>query len=58
MATEWKAQIGGGKYCIQFETSNYEYYKIVEKACRNAVDMKDKAVLKERCFMARTLGHL
>ena len=58
MATEWKAQIGGGKYCIQFETSNYKYYKIVEKACCKAVDMKDKAVLKERCSMARTLGHL
>lgn len=58
MATEWKSQIGGGKYAIQFETTNYEYYKLVEKACQKAVDMKDKAVLKERKSTASALGHL
>lgn len=60
MATSYNAQIDNknGRYTIQFETSNYEYFKMVEKACQKAVDKKDKAVLKERCSMARTLGHL
>lgn len=38
MATNWKAQIGEGKYSIQFETTNYNLYRIVEKACQKAVD--------------------
>ncbi len=41
MATEWKAQIGGGEYRLQFETNNYEYYKIVEKACQRVMDMRE-----------------
>lgn len=48
MAIEWKARIGGGKYAIQFETDNREYYKLVEKACQKAIDMNDKADQKER----------
>lgn len=58
--TGYNAQIDNknGKYSIQFETNNYEYYKLVEKACQKAVDLRDKAVLKERCSQMRTLGHL
>ena len=60
MATSYNAQIDNknGKYRIQFETSNYEYFKIVEKACQKAIDKKDKAVHKERCSQMRTMGHL
>ena len=60
MATSYNAQINNkdGRYTIQFETSNYDYFKMVEKACRKAIDKKDKAVLKERCSMMRTMGHL
>lgn len=33
MTTSYNAQINNkeGKYSIQFETSNYDYYKMVEK---------------------------
>lgn len=60
MATSYNAQIDNknGKYSIQFETSSYEYYKMVEKACQKAIDKKDKAVLKERASQMRTMGHL
>ena len=60
MATSYNAQIDNknGKYSIQFETNCYEYFKLVEKACQKAIDKKDKAVLKERASMMRTLGHL
>ena len=60
MATSYNAQIDNknGKYHIQFETSNYEYFKMVEKACQKAIDKKDKAVHKERCSQMRTMGHL
>ncbi len=60
MATSYNAQINNknGKYSIQFETSNYEYYKMVEKACQKAIDKKDKAVFKERASQMRTMGHL
>jgi hypothetical protein len=60
MATSYNAQLDNknGKYYIQFETSNYEYFKIVEKACQKAIDKKDKAVLKERCSRMSTMGHL
>ena len=45
MGTSYKAQIDNekGKYEIQFETSNYDYYKMVERACQKAIDKKDKA---------------
>ena len=60
MSTAYNAQINNaeGKYTIQFETGNYEYFKMVEKACQNAIDKRDKAVLKERCSKMRTVGHL
>lgn len=46
------------EYSIQFETWNYEYFKIVERAYRKVINKKDKAVAKERCSKTRTLGHL
>ena len=60
MATSYNAQIckGENDYRIQFQTDNYEYYKMVEKACQKAIDKKDKAVHKERCAKMRTMGHL
>lgn len=46
MSTSYKAQIDNknGIYAIQFETSNYDYFKTVEKACQKAIDKKDKAI--------------
>ena len=41
MATEWNAQIGGGKYNLQFETNRRDLYKIVEKACESVMDILD-----------------
>lgn len=60
MATSYNAQIDRkkGKYSIQFETRDYDLFKLVEKACQKAVDKKDKAVLRERCSQMRTAGHL
>ena len=60
MSTSYNAQLdnANGKYTIQFETSNYDYFKIVEKACQKAIDKKDKEVHKERCSQMRTMGHL
>lgn len=60
MSTSYNAQLDNknGKYTIQFETSNYDYFKIVEKACQKAIDKKDKEVYKERCTQMRTMGHL
>ena len=46
MATNWKAQIGDGKFCVQFETSNYKLYHIVEKACQKAVTLARKGIPK------------
>lgn len=60
MRTEYNAHIDSknSKYSIQFESGNYEYFKMVEKACQKAVSKRDKAVFKERCSQATTLGHL
>ena len=60
MSTSYKAQIDNknGIYAIQFETSNYDYFKTVEKTCQKVIDKKDKAILKERCSQVRTTGHL
>lgn len=60
MSTSYKAQINNaeGKYEIQFETCNYDYFKMVERVCQKAIDKKDKAVLKERCSQSRVSGHL
>lgn len=58
MATSWKSQVGGGKYCLQFETTDYEKYKEVEKAAQKMVDKSDKERTKEMASQMRTLGHL
>ena len=60
MSTSYNAQIDNknGEYSIQFETSNYDYFKLVEKACQKVIDKRDKDVLKERASTMRTLGHL
>ena len=60
MSTAYNAQINNanGKYTIQFETGNYEYFKLVEKACRKAIDKRDKAREKERAERMSALGHL
>ena len=60
MSTSYNAQLDNknSKYTIQFETSNYDYFKIVEKACQKAMDKNDKEVFKERCSQMRTMGHL
>ena len=36
--TSWNSQSGEGMYSIQFETDDRELYKIVEKACQEAID--------------------
>ena len=60
MRTTYEAHIDrkSDEYSIQFESRNYKYFKMVEKACRKVINKKDKAVFKERCSEARTLGHL
>ena len=56
--TSWKAQIGKGKYCLQFETNDYKKYKAMEKVAQEMVDKADKERTKERASQMRTLGHL
>lgn len=58
--TSWNGKIDNenGEYTISFTTGNYEYYKIVEKACQRVIDKKDKAVLKERAAQAKTMGYV
>ena len=62
--TYWNARICHGEmsYSIQFETDKYEYYKMVEKACQDAVDKSDKAREKARKKIRAqemsVLGHL
>ena len=60
MSTSYNAQLDNknGKYTIQFETNNYDYFKIVQKACQKAIDKKNKVVDKERCLNIEVLGHL
>lgn len=60
MAAWYNAQLLGseGRYCIQFESSNYEYFKMVEKACQNAVDKSNEARDKARAQTMSVLGHL
>lgn len=43
MSTFYNAQICKAEesYKIQFETNDYEYFKMVEKACQNAIDKKE-----------------
>ena len=56
--TSWKSQIGQGKYCLQFETTDYDKYKAVEKVAQQMIDKADRERDKERASMMRTLGHL
>lgn len=43
MGTSYNAQIDNEKerYSIQFETGNYKYFKMVEKACRNNLVVRE-----------------
>lgn len=43
----WNAQIGGGKYAIQFETDNRDLFRLVEQACQIAIDRNELARLRE-----------
>ncbi len=56
--TSWKSQTGNGAYAIQFETSNYALYKMVEKACQKAIDKDDKDRAEARAKEMAALGHL
>ena len=56
--TSWKSQIGQGKYCLQFETNDYDKYKAVEQIAQKMIDKADKEKDKERASKMRTLGHL
>ena len=40
MSTSWKSQAAEGDYRIQFETNDYEKFKIVERACCAAIDLE------------------
>lgn len=42
MSTSWKAQISKDDYSIQFDTDREDLYKLVEKACKKAIDKSDK----------------
>jgi hypothetical protein len=48
MRTGYNAQIDSQKdeYSIQFETGNYEYFKMVEKVCRNAQKQEHYVIYK------------
>ena len=57
MKASYKAQIDNEKeeYKIQFETTNYDSYKMVERACQKAIDIKDEVVLN---FQSQAIRHL
>ena len=38
MATEFKTGVGKGKYLLQFETDNKEYYLLMQATARRCVD--------------------
>lgn len=60
MNASWNGQICKDKnqYSIQFETDDYECYKMVEKACQKAMDEAEKERMKARARKMSTLGHL
>ena len=60
MSTMYNAQIcrAENKYTLQFETENYEYFKMVERTCQKVIDMRDKARDKERAKRMSAVGHL
>lgn len=45
-------------YVIQFETSNFKYFKMVEKICQKVINKRDISIHKERCSQASTLGYI
>lgn len=45
--TSWKSQVGGGKYCLQFETTDYEKYKAIEKVAQKMIDKSRKERMKQ-----------
>ena len=40
MATVFNTQVGNGKYRLQFETDNREYYLLMQETARRCVDGK------------------
>ena len=40
MATGFNTQVSNGKYCLQFETDNREYYLLMQETARRRVDGK------------------
>ena len=48
MSTSYNAQIGGGKYALQFETDNQRLFKFIESAVRVAIDA-DVSGKKKEC---------
>ena len=40
MATGFNTQVSNGKYCLQFETDNREYYLLMQETARRCVDGK------------------
>ena len=59
MRTTYEAHIDrkSDEYSIQFETGNYEYFKIVEKACRKVMNEECRVVQKKRWSQLTTLGY-
>lgn len=47
--TGWNGQIMNGEYRIQFETTNKDLYKLVEKACKQAMDAE--GILNKRRYV-------
>ena len=45
MSISYNAQINNidKKYTIQFETDNFDYFKLVERACQQAIDKNHTA---------------
>lgn len=50
MATWYNSQMHGEekRFCIQFETDNYGYFKLVETACRCAIDRANEALAERK----------
>lgn len=59
MRTTYETCINNKKneYTIQFETGNYKYFKIVEKACRKVMNEECRVVQKKRWSQLTTLGY-
>lgn len=55
--TEYNSQVGGGKYCIQYETDNRENYREVEELIRRQIDGKPPAELWIPCSSGRMPEH-